>query len=212
MSRPKRQRRPEDRPDEILDAALAVFTEQGFAAARVDDIAKRAGLSKGAVYLYFPSKEAMLNALVEQSAGLVAQSAERMVAAAAPDDPEQAFRAVLKMVLTVISDPEVSAAPRLVLSEAPRFPELAAYYRTHVIDIGQRTFRTLFATGIERGVFREIDTHAAMRAVMGPVIAHMLLTNVFNRPGDPQHDPAAMADALADIVLNGLKPRPGDAS
>ena len=89
MSRPKRQRRPEDRPDEILDAALAVFTEQGFAAARVDDIAKRAGLSKGAVYLYFPSKEAMLNALVEQSAGLVAQSAERMVAAAAPDDPEK---------------------------------------------------------------------------------------------------------------------------
>ena len=212
MSRPKRQRRPEDRPDEILDAALAVFTEQGFAAARVDDIAKRAGLSKGAVYLYFPSKEAMLNALVEQSAGLVAQSAERMVAAAAPEDPEQAFRAVLKMVLTVISDPEISAAPRLVLSEAPRFPELAAYYRTHVIDIGQRTFRTLFATGIERGVFREIDTHAALRAVMGPVIAHMLLTNVFNRPGDPQHDPAAMADALTDIVLNGLKPRPGDAS
>lgn len=212
MSRPKRQRRPEDRPDEILDAALAVFTEQGFAAARVDDIAKRAGLSKGAVYLYFPSKEAMLNALVEQSAGLVAQSAERMVAAAAPEDPEQAFRAVLKMVLTVISDPEISAAPRLVLSEAPRFPELAAYYRTHVIDIGQRTFRTLFATGIERGVFREIDTHAALRAVMGPVIAHMLLTNVFNRPGDPQHDPAAMADALADIVLNGLKPRPGTPS
>ena len=135
-----------------------------------------------------------------------------MVAAAAPEDPEQAFRAVLKMVLTVISDPEISAAPRLVLSEAPRFPELAAYYRTHVIDIGQRTFRTLFATGIERGVFREIDTHAALRAVMGPVIAHMLLTNVFNRPGDPQHDPAAMADALADIVLNGLKPRPGTPS
>lgn len=212
MSRPKRQRRPEDRPDEILDAALAVFTEQGFAAARVDDIAKRAGLSKGAVYLYFPSKEAMLNALVEQSAGLVAQSAERMVAAAAPGDPEQAFRAVLKMVLTVISDPDVSAAPRLVLSEAPRFPELAAYYRTHVIDIGQRAFRTLFAAGIERGVFRAVDGDAAMRTLMGPVIAHMLLTTVFNRPGDPEHDPAVMADALAEIVLNGLKPRPGDAS
>ncbi|MEN0652716.1 MULTISPECIES: TetR/AcrR family transcriptional regulator [Hyphobacterium] len=212
MIRPKRQRRPEDRPDEILDAALAVFTEQGFAAARVDDIAKRAGLSKGAVYLYFPSKDAMLNALVEQSAGLVAQSAERMVAASAPDDPEQAFRAVLRMVLTVLSDPEVSAAPRLVLSEAPRFPELAAYYRTHVIDIGQRAFRALFAAGIARGTFRAVDPDAAMRTLMGPVIAHMLLTTVFNRPGDPDHDPGVMADALADIVLNGLKPRPGDAS
>lgn len=212
MTAPLRRRRPEARPEEILAAALDVFTQTGFASARVEDIARRAGLSKGAVYLYFPSKEAMLNALVEQSAGLVAQSAERMVAAAAPGDPEQAFRAVLRMVLTVLSDPEVSAAPRLVLSEAPRFPELAAYYRTHVIDIGQRAFRALFAAGIERGRFRAVDAEAAMRALMGPVIAHVLLTTVFNRPGDPQHDPAVMADALADIVLNGLKPRPGDVS
>ena len=68
MSTQTRRRRPEARPDEILDAALSVFAEQGFTAARVEDIARRAGLSKGAVYLYFPSKEAMLNALVEQSA------------------------------------------------------------------------------------------------------------------------------------------------
>ena len=65
MPQTARKRRPEARPDEILDAALAVFGEQGFAQARVEDIAKRAGLSKGAVYLYFPSKDAMLNALVE---------------------------------------------------------------------------------------------------------------------------------------------------
>ena len=91
MSTKTRRRRPEARPDEILDAALSVFVEQGFTAARVEDIARRAGLSKGAVYLYFPSKEAMLNALVEQSAGTLAKAAERLVAVGAPRDPEAAL-------------------------------------------------------------------------------------------------------------------------
>ena len=209
MPQTKRQRRPEDRPEEILDAALAVFNEQGFSAARVEDIARRAGLSKGTLYLYFASKEAMLNALVERSAGLVAQSAERLIAEAAPGDPEQAWRAVLKMLLTVLSDPNVSAAPRLVLSEASRFPELAAYYRSHVIDIGKRAFRALFRAGTERGQFRAMDPDIVMRAFMGPVLAHMLLTTVFHRPDDPDLDPETTADALADIVLNGIKSRPG---
>lgn len=207
---PAKRRRPEARPEEILDAALAVFTESGFAAARVEDVAGRAGLSKGAIYLYFPSKEAMLNALVERSAGALAKASERLVASGGAADPEAAYRAVLTMILTAMADPGVSAAPRLVLAEAQRFPELAAYYRAEVIETGRRTMRALLDAGVARGVFRQVDGDAAMRAFAGPVLAHMLLTTVFHAPGDSPHDPAAMAGAIADIVINGLKPRDGD--
>jgi len=211
-SPPKRTRRPEARPDEILDAALAVFTENGFAAARVEDIAIRAGLSKGAIYLYFPSKDAMLKALIERSVGALARAGEQMVASGAASDPEAAYRAVLTMILTAMSDPNISAAPRLVLAEAQRFPELANYYRTHVIDTGQRMIRALLAAGVETGVFRRVDTDVAMRAFAGPVIAHMFLTAIFRLPGDPDLDPTDMANSIADIILNGIKVGPGDPS
>tara|TARA_R110002096_G_scaffold382401_1_gene576264 strand:- start:357 stop:998 length:642 start_codon:yes stop_codon:yes gene_type:complete len=205
---PKR-RRPEARPDEILDAALTVFDRKGFAAARVDDIARRAGLSKGAVYLYFPSKDAMLHALIERSAGALARAGEALVAEGGARDAEAAYRAVLTLILTALNDPTVSAAPRLVLAEAPRFPELARFYREHVIEVGQRALRSLLAQGNHQGAFRNVDPDAALRAFMGPVLAHLMLTTVFHRPGDEAKNPADMADAIADIVLYGLKPRDG---
>ena len=205
---PKRRRRPEARPDEILDAALTVFSEKGFAAARVEDIAREAGLSKGAVYLYFPSKDAMLNELVEQSAGQLAKAAERLVALGAPQDPEAAFRSLLRMLFTAMGDPDINAAPRLVFSEAGRFPDMAAFYRSDVLDIARRALRALLASGVEAGVFRDVDADAFMRTTAGPGIAHMALTTIFAFEPDRLTDPVAMADAIADILLNGLKPRP----
>jgi len=201
------RRRPEDRPDEILSAALEIFTESGFAAARVEDIAKRAGLSKGAVYLYFDSKEAMLKALVEQSAGRIANAASTLSLMGADHDPEKAYRAILKMALIALSDPGVSAAPRLVLAEAGKFPELAAFYRERVIDIARMAIRHLIETGAKNGQFRNVSSEAALLAFMGPAVAHMMLSTVFKMPGDPEIDPSEMADSIADIVLNGLKPR-----
>ncbi|WP_323762053.1 TetR/AcrR family transcriptional regulator [Maricaulis sp.] len=203
----KRRRRPDARPEEILAAALTVFSAKGFSAARVEDIAREAGLSKGAVYLYFPSKEAMLNGLVEQSAGQLAQAAEQLVAQGAPQDPEAAFRALLDMLFTAMGDPGVNAAPRLVFAEAARFPEIAAFYRTHVIEIARRSLRALLAAGVATGAFRDVDSDAFMRSVAGPGIAHMALTSIFALPPDHLNTPADMADAIADILLHGLKPR-----
>lgn len=201
------RRRPEARPDEILDAALTVFSTKGFAAARVEDIARQAGLSKGAVYLYFPSKEAMLNGLVEQSAGQLAKAAEQLVAMGAPQNAETAFRSLLRMLFTAMGDPDINAAPRLVFAEAGRFPEIAAHYRSQVLDVARRALRALLAAGVESGTFRDVDADAFMRATAGPGIAHMALTSIFGFPADRLTDPAEMADALADILLNGLKPR-----
>jgi AcrR family transcriptional regulator len=202
-----RRRRPESRPEEILDAALSVFAEKGFTAARVEDIAREAGLSKGAVYLYFASKEAMLNGLVERSAGHLAKTAEAMIASGAPHDAETGFRNLLRMLFTSMADPAISAAPRLVFAEAGRFPGIADFYRREVLEIARRAMRALLEAGVGGGVFRPVDADAFMRAVAGPALAHMTLTTIFSLPPDDLTDPADMADALADILLHGLKPR-----
>ncbi len=211
MSKPKRSRRPDARPDEILDAALKVFTEKGFAAARVEDVAAAAAISKGAVYLYFPSKEALFEALVRRFAERVVAGAAERFMALGQTDPETAIRGGLRFIIAMMSDPAVSAAPRLVLSEAQRFPAIAALYRREVIATGRKAVETLIALGVSRGVFRAVPTDAAIRCVMGPMLAHLFLTQIFIDPDDPapQPDPGAVADAIADIVLNGLKPRAG---
>jgi AcrR family transcriptional regulator len=207
MNTHSRRRRPEARPDEILDAALAVFSEQGFATARVEDIARRAGLSKGAVYLYFPSKEAMLNALVEQSAGQLAKAAERLVAIGAPKDPEAALRSLVFMLVTAMSDADISAAPRLVLTEAQRFPDIAQFYRSQVLDVARRALGALLETGVTAGRFRRVDTDIFMRMLAGPALAHMVLATVFELKPAAIEEPADIADALCDLLLHGLLPR-----
>src|SRR5882724_3880924 len=111
---PKFRRRAEARPDEVLDAALELFVEKGFAATRVEDIAGRAGLSKGAVYLYFPSKEAILEGLVKRAIRPIAESAlgifENYVG-----DPRPVISAALKMVAGRLTDPKLVAIPRLLI-------------------------------------------------------------------------------------------------
>jgi AcrR family transcriptional regulator len=202
------RRRPEARPDEILDAALEVFSEAGFSAAKVETVARRAGLSKGAVYLYFPSKEAMLTALVERSVGALANKGREMVATFAAREPTQTYRLLLRTMLTEMSDPKINAAPRLVFAEAGRLPDLARYYRETVIDIGRAAIKQLIEAGVARGEFRDVEVEAAMRSMTGPAIAHLMLSTLFAMPGDTPLDPIKLADEISDIVLNGLRPRP----
>jgi AcrR family transcriptional regulator len=208
MHKPKRVRRPEARPDQIIDAALAVFAEKGFSASRVEDVARAAGLSKGAVYLYFDSKEALFEALVRRFAERVVAATARLIEAGAAEDPAGALRAAYQHMFALLADPAVSAPPRLVLAEAQRFPSIALLYRREVIAIGERVIGELISRAAERGHFRAVPRDAALRAMLGPMIAHVLLSHVFVDPDAPPIDPKATADALADILLNGLRPRP----
>jgi hypothetical protein len=111
-------------------------------------------------------------------------------------------------MFALMADPTVSAAPRLVLAEAQRFPAIARLYRREVVSIGERALGELFSHAAAQGRFRAVPQPAALRAVIGPMIAHVLLTHVFVDPDQPGPDPVATADAIADILLNGLKPRP----
>jgi AcrR family transcriptional regulator len=205
----RRARRPEARPDEILDAALDVFSELGFSGARVEDIAARAGLSKGAIYLYFPSKQAMLEALVRRLADRVVGAAENLVATDGAD-ADKLLRKVLGFVVVQISNPKVSAAPRIVLAEAQRFPDIAVMYRELVISRGRRVIAGLCRRGVEQGVFRDVDPEILLRAAVGPILAHMFLSTIFFDPEKPGPAPETVAQGLADILLIGLKVRSAD--
>ena len=201
---PSHRRRPEARSGEILDAALTVFSEEGYSGARMDTVAKRAGLSKGAVYLYFKSKDAILEALIERSVGDLARNSAQMVEQFAAIDPAQTYRSLLRAMFTAISDPAINAAPRIVFAEAGRQPRLARYYRQNVIDIGKAAIWALIEAGVAKGAFRPVDRDVAMRCIAGPAIAQLMLTTIFALPEDPPLDPAQLADDISDLILNGL--------
>ena len=130
----KFRRRAEARPDEVLDAALELFTQKGFSATRVDDIAAKAGISKGAVYLYFPSKEAILEGLVRRAVLPIADHALGMISHY-DGDPRFAVSMVMKMIGGRLSDPKLLAVPRLIIREVVHFPHLAEMYRREVLDL-----------------------------------------------------------------------------
>jgi AcrR family transcriptional regulator len=198
---PRWRRRSGARPEEILDAALAEFTAKGFDAARIEDVAKRAGLSKAGVYLYFPSKEAVLKALIEARVTPIAAMA-RAGFLAGVDDPAATLKRVGAMIAQRLSDPEVFAVPRLVLGLAGRYPELAEYYREHVASIARAALEKLIAEGVRKGQFRDCDPALAARALIGAVLFEMLWTHILR--GAPQDDIGAWAEAQIDFILQGL--------
>ncbi|HWJ87277.1 MAG TPA: TetR/AcrR family transcriptional regulator [Pelagibacterium sp.] len=175
---PKFRRRAEARPDEVLDAALGLFMEKGFAATRVEDIAKRAGLSKGAVYLYFSSKEAILEGLVRRAILPVAQSALSTLDAY-EGDPRVIIALVIRTLGARFSDPQTLAIPKVVLREVLGFPHLAEMYRREVLDRAIPALEKLVARGIEQGYLRPVDPELTVRSIVGPIMVHAVLAEVF---------------------------------
>lgn len=200
---PKFRRRAEARPDEVLDAALALFVEKGFAATRVEDIASRAGLSKGAVYLYFPSKEAILEGLVKRAVRPIADNALGFLENYA-GDPRLVIGTVLKMIAGRIADPKLIAIPRLLVREIVNFPDFAQMYRREVLDRVIPAVTALIASGVREGYFRPVDPELTLRSVVGPIIAHMLMAELFGiRPANGLEIERLIDNHLA-ILFDGL--------
>ena len=204
---PKFRRRAAARPDEVLDASLDLFIERGYAATRVEDIARRAGLSKGAVYLYFPSKEAILEALVRRAISPIAANAA-MTAANYRGPIREAVSLAMRMVAARLTEPRTLAIPRLIMHEVTRFPELAAMYREQVIDKAKPVVEALVARGIASGEFRPLDPDLTVRSIIGPIALHVMLSEIFGlRPkGGLQLD--RFIENHLSILFDGLAARP----
>lgn len=201
--RTKFKRRADARPDEILDAALDLFTRNGFAATRVEDIAAKAGISKATIYLYFPSKTALLEGLVRRAVVPVARQALESL-----EQSQGSARAALSMLLGIvadaISDPRIVAVPMLVMREASAFPEIGAIYRREVVDRVRPGLVGLVRRGIEQGEFRAIDPEMAVRSVIGPILAHALLARVLGIGGSDRAAMEAFVAQHRSILGHGL--------
>jgi AcrR family transcriptional regulator len=204
---PKFRRRAEARPDEVLDAALELFIENGFAATRVEDIARRAGLSKGAVYLYFSSKEQILEGIVRRAVVPIAEHALSFVRNY-EGDPRTVITLVLKMVGGKLSDPKLLAIPKVIFRELAGFPELAQMYRREVLDQVIPVIEDLLRRGIDQGYLRPVDPELTIRSIIGPVIIHVAMQEVFGiQPRDGFAIDRLIDNHLA-ILFDGLSAPP----
>lgn len=199
----KWRRRAEARPDELLDAALDEFIAKGFDSARVEDIAKRAGLSKGALYLYFKSKEELLRALIEREISPVFARVGDMARNA--EDPRATLHLIAHAAGAAVAQPRFMAIPLLLISIANRFPELVDFYRGEVAMHAKSGVETLVRRGVKLGQFRKVDPHAAARAIIGGVLFEALWAHVLRGP--TKINQLGWLDTHIDIVLNGLEKR-----
>ena len=167
---PRWRRLPEERPKQILDAALAVFAERGLAAARLEDIAKRAGVSKGTIYLYFANKEELFRGVVRDT---VISFIERGEAAFATDpDPIRCLDTWMEGHWRWICSDVFPAMHRLANSELRDFPDLYEFYASEVVGRAHRLICEILERGMELGVFRRMDPLVAARMLSALFVTH----------------------------------------
>lgn len=198
------RRRKEARPDEILAAALTSFAARGFAATRLEDVAARAGISKGTLYLYFKSKEELFEAVVRTR--LLPNLARIEALAASFEGPSAALLERLLLTIAGVVDSEVGAIPKLVIAEAGNFPELARFYLDEVVRRGLRLIGVILRRGIERGEFRPVDVDHAVFCVIAPLLIAALWKNSLEPHDHAPLDAAALVRAHLDLLLRGLEP------
>ena len=203
---PRWRRRKEERPAEIIAAALETFAERGFAATRLDDIAERAGVTRGTLYLYFPSKEDLFKAVVRQAIVPVIARGEAMLGQS-QESSSALLAKILLMIPGVVADSPVSAMPKLMISEARNFPDLAQFYLQEVIRRGRKLVTAIIERGVERGEFRPVDMDHVFYCVVGPVLLTMLWKHSFEPYDGKRLDAQAVCRAHVDLLLHGLLKR-----
>ncbi len=198
----RRARRKEARPGEILIAALTLFAERGFAATRLEDVARRAGISKGTIYLYFPTKEDLFRAVVRQD--VLPNLAAMEARVAAHQGPVATLLRELATTMLDRLNGELAAIPKLVLTEAGNFPALAQFYAEEVAARGMRLIGSVLARGVASGEFRPLNVPATVPLVAAPILLAMLWRTSVGRHTALLVDPAALLEAHLDVLLRGL--------
>jgi len=196
-------RRKEARPEEITAAALALFVERGFAATRLDDVASRAGVSKGTVYLYFANKEELFKAVIREA--LVARLVEfRGQIEQFEGSTFELLRLVFKTWWERIGSTRISGIPKLILSEARNFPEIARFYVKEVVRPGRETLAAVIQRGIDRGEFRPVDPERVAHLLAAPMLQISLWRNALEPCSDERIDPAALIETHVEMLSRGL--------
>jgi AcrR family transcriptional regulator len=203
-NRPSRERRKESRPSELLAAALELFVERGFSATRLEDVAARAGVSKGTLYLYFTGKEDLFKAVVRGGILPAIAKAEVLVGEFAGGAGEL-LRAVVSGMWSNVGSTLLSGIPKLIIAESGNFPDLARFYYKEVILRGLALMGAILERGIRQGEFRRLDVAPTARAMMGPLVLMMLWRHSFQGHESDPLSAERYLDSYLALILEGLR-------
>jgi AcrR family transcriptional regulator len=203
VAAPKFQRRAEDRPREICAAALELFAEKGFAAAKLDEIAKRAGVSKGTLYLYFEDKAELFRAVIRDTVAPRVAAVREMA-----DKAELPFAQIVPLFLANFAEMTtrlpVGAVAKIVIGESRNFPDLAKIWHDQVASGALSALESLIRRAQDRGEVRPGDARLMAFSLMGPMLMGVLWRETLQPAGGEPLDLAALARQHGETVLNGL--------
>jgi len=202
---PRRGRRKEARPGELLDAALDLFVEKGFAATRAEEVAARAGVSKGTLFLYFPSKEELFKAVVRENiSGRFAEWEQEFLAF--DGSTADMVRYCMRVWWERIGATRASGITKLMIGEARNFPDIAVFYQQEVIRPANDLIRRILQRGIARGEFRPLDVEYTVFSIVAPMVFLIMMKHSLGAcaPQEYPLDPLRFIEAQADNLLQGL--------
>jgi len=201
------ERRKDARPQELLAAALDLFVEKGFAATRLDDVAARAGVSKGTLYLYFTNKEELFKAVVRENVVPVLGEAEGIVEAFEGSTVDL-FREIVLGWWERIGATKLSGITKLMMAESSNFPEVTQFYHDEVIRRGEAMIARMLERGVQRGEFRPVDIEQATRVICSPMIMLMMWKHSFSTCRAESVSPEAFLNSFVDMFLHGMIAQP----
>lgn len=201
--KPVRRRRKEARPSELMQAAIELFIERGYAATRSEDIAARAGVSKATLYLYFKDKEALFKAVITQGVVPILDESAHLIEEFAGDSGTL-LRELLTRWQVRFNTSLLGGIPKLMISEATNFPEIAQYYNEAVIERGRALLREALRRGIANGEFRPVEVELAISTIFAPVLMLSIWRHSMVVCGCAAEDPQRYLDTHLDLILNGL--------
>ena len=205
LAPPKRERRKQDRPGELLEAALDLFVEKGYAATRVEEVAARAGVSKGTLFLYFPSKEDLFKAVVRHNVVAPVTQGAAEVAQFQGSSGDLVEWMMLQWWRRYGAT-KASGISKLIMSEASNFPDLVDFFRTEVITPAHALVRSALQRGIDQGEFRTVDVDLTLHSVMSPLLFLIMWKHSMGPccPSHEQINPEAFISQHAQLLARGL--------
>ena len=203
---PKRERRKEARPGELVTAARDLFVEKGFAATRADEVAARAGVSKGTLFLYFQSKEDLFKAVITENIANLFPAWNEEFKAFSGSSADMLHYA-MDLWRNNVGNTPASGIVKLVLSEAQNFPDIAEFYQREVVEPGTRLLRNILQRGVDSGEFRPMDTQQSVFSIISPMIFLMMWKHSMGACAASANilDPQAFIHLHVDLLINGIR-------
>jgi len=198
--------RTDDAKDErrqlLLNAALDEFFLKGFSAARMEDIANRASLSKGTLYLYFDSKEALFEALIQSLAVPHLNQIEAM--ASTSPSLRESLDALVRYAPQVIRQSKLPRLVKVIVGDSQAFPGIVRQYRTRIVDRMLAIISSILASASERGEIKIGEPALMARLIVAPIVLSGLWEAVFASEDEPPVDLEALFRMHADLLVRAI--------